>query len=102
MNSYFIQRDCGRLYDTAKMGQQHYDAEFVLSGSKSSIINLKRIFLTSLAKSASNLSSTFLASPFEGCTMTPSFSGMPSLCHLMCLTVLLEINNHFKRCVIGK
>jgi hypothetical protein len=102
MNSNLIQRDGGRLYDIAKMGQQEYGAEFVLNASKSSVANSKRTFLASLAKSASNLSSTFHASPFEGCPMTPSFSCMPSLCHLMCLAVLLEINNCFKRGVIGK
>jgi hypothetical protein len=91
MNSYFIQRDGGRLYDTAKTGQQKYGVEFVLNQSKSSIANLKRTFPASLAKSASNLSSSFYASPSEGCTLTLSFSRMPSLCHLMCLVVLLVI-----------
>jgi hypothetical protein len=95
MNSNFIQRYGGRLYDIAKMGQEEYGAELVLNGSKPSITNLKRTFLASLAKSASNLLSTFHASPSEGCPM-------PSLCHLMCLTVLLEINNRFQRGVIGK
>jgi hypothetical protein len=96
MNSNFIQIDGGRLYDTAKMGQQEYGAELVLNGSKPSVTNPKQTFLASLAKSASNLSSAFHASPSEGCPMTPSFSRMPSLCNLMCLTVLLEINNYFK------
>jgi hypothetical protein len=96
MNSNFIQIDGGRLYDTAKMGQQEYGPEFVLNESKPSVANLKQTFLASLAKFALNLSSTFHASPSEGCPMTPSFSRMPSLCHLMCLVVLLEINNHFK------
>jgi hypothetical protein len=96
MNSNFIQRDGGRLYDTAKTGQQEYDAELVLNGSKPSVANPKRTFLASIAKSTSNPSSTFHASPSEGCPMTPSFSRMPSLCHLMCLVILLEINNRFK------
>jgi hypothetical protein len=102
MNSYFIQRDGGRLYSTTKTGQQEYGVEFVLNGSKLSFTNPKRTFLASLTKSASNLSSIFNASPSEGCTMTPSFLHMPSLFHLMCLTVLLDINNYFKRDVIGK
>jgi hypothetical protein len=102
MNSNFIQRDYGRLYGTSKMGQQEYGVEFVLDGSKPSVANPKRIFLASLEKSTSNLLSTFYASPSKGCPMTPSFSCMPSLCHLMCLMVLLETNNRFKRCVIGK
>jgi hypothetical protein len=102
MNSNFIQRDGGRLYGKAQMGQQEYDVEFVLNGLKPSVANPKQTFLASLAKSASNLSSTFHASPSEGCPMTLSFSRMSSLCHLMCLTVLLEINNHFKQGVIGK
>jgi hypothetical protein len=66
MNSNFIQIDSGRLYGAAKTGQQEYDAELVLNGSKPSVTNPKRILLASLAKSASNLSSTFHASPFEG------------------------------------
>jgi hypothetical protein len=102
MNSNFIQRDDGKLYDTTKMGQQEYGAEFVLDGSKPSVPNPKRTFLASLAKSTSNLSSIFHASPSEGCPMTLSFSRISSLRHLMCLMVLLEINNHFKRGVIGK
>jgi hypothetical protein len=56
MNTNFIQRDGGRLYDTAKMGQQEYDVEFILNGSKLSVANPKRTFPASLAKSASNLS----------------------------------------------
>jgi hypothetical protein len=32
--------------------------------------------------------------------MTLSFSHIPSLCHLMCLAVLLQINSCFKRGVI--
>jgi hypothetical protein len=102
MNTNFIQRDGGRLYDTAKTGQQEYGAELVLNGSKPTVVNPKQIFIASLAKSASNLLSIFHASPSEGCPMTLSFSRMPSLCHLMCLAVLLEINNHFKQGVIGK
>jgi hypothetical protein len=102
MNSYFTQREGGRLYGTARTDQQEYGAEFELNGSKPSVANPKRIFLTSLVKSASKLSSTFHTSPSEGCTMSPSFSRMSSLCHLICLTVLLEINNRFKRGVIGK
>jgi hypothetical protein len=102
MNSNFIQRDCGRMYNTAKMGQQEYGVEFVLNGSKPYVVNLKQTFLASLVMFASNLSSTFHASPSEGCPMTPSFSHMPSLCHLMCLVVLFEINNSFKRGVIGE
>jgi hypothetical protein len=51
-NSYFIQRDGGRLYDTAKTGQQEFGAEFVLNGSKPSVGNPKQTFLASLAKSA--------------------------------------------------
>jgi hypothetical protein len=96
MNSYFMQRECGRLYRTAKTNQQEYGVEFVLNGLKSSVSNPKLTFLSSQAKSASKLSSTFHASPSEGCTMSPSFSRMPSLCHLMCLAVLLEINNCLK------
>jgi hypothetical protein len=41
MNSYFIQRDGGRLYNKAKTGQQEYGAEFVLNGSKPSVVNPK-------------------------------------------------------------
>jgi hypothetical protein len=96
MNSNFIQRDGGRFYGTAKTSQQEYGVELVLNGSKPSVANPKRTFLTSLAKSTSNLLSTFHTSPSEGCPMTQSFSRMPSLCHLMCLVVLLEINNRFK------
>jgi hypothetical protein len=102
MNSNFIQIDGGRLYGTAKMGQQENGMELVLNGSKPYVTNLKRTFLASLAKSASNLSRTFHASQSEGFPITSLFSHMPSLCHLMCLAVLLEINNHFKRGVIGK
>jgi hypothetical protein len=102
MNSNFIQRDGGRLYGIAKMGQQEYGVEFVLNGSKPSVTNPKRTFLASLAKFVSNLSSTFHASRSEGCPMTPSFSHMSALFYLICLVVLLEINNHFKRGVIGK
>jgi hypothetical protein len=95
INSNFIQRDVGRLYGIANTGQQEYGARLVLNRSKVSVVNPKQTFLASLAKSASNLSSTFHASSFEGCPMTLSFSCMPSLCHLMCLAVLLEINNRF-------
>jgi hypothetical protein len=66
MNSNFIQRDGGRLYDTAKTGQHEYGVEFVLNVSKLSVANLKRAFLASLTKSASNLSSTFHASSSKG------------------------------------
>jgi hypothetical protein len=97
VNSNFIQRDGGRLYGTTKTGQQEYGAELVLNGSNPSVT-----FHASLAKSASNLSNTIHASPSEGCPMTLSFSHMPSLHHLMCLVVLLEINNRFKQGVIGK
>jgi hypothetical protein len=41
MNSNFIQRDGGRLYDISKMGQHEYGAEFILNGSKSSVTNPK-------------------------------------------------------------
>jgi hypothetical protein len=41
MNSNFIQRDGGRLYDIAKMDQQEYGVKFVLNGSKLSVANLK-------------------------------------------------------------
>jgi hypothetical protein len=102
MNLNFIQRDGGKLYDTVKMGQQEYGAELVLNESKPPIANPRQTFLASLVKSASIPSRTFHASPSEGCPMIPSFSCMPSLCHLMCLIVLLEINNRFKRGVIGK
>jgi hypothetical protein len=67
MNSNFIQIDGGRLYDTAKMGQQEYGAEFVQNGSKPSVANPKRTFLASLAKFPSILSSTFHASPSKEC-----------------------------------
>jgi hypothetical protein len=50
------------LYGRTKMGQQEYDAEFVLNGSKTFVANPKWTFLASLAKSASNLSNTFHAS----------------------------------------
>jgi hypothetical protein len=96
INPNFIQRDGGRLYDTTKMGHQEYDVEFVLNGSKTSVANPKQTFLTSLVKYASNLSSTFHASLSEGCTITLSFSCMPSFYHLICFTVLSEINNRFK------
>jgi hypothetical protein len=39
MNSNFIQRDGGRLYDIAKMGQQEYGAELILNGLKTSVAN---------------------------------------------------------------
>jgi hypothetical protein len=94
INSNFIQKDAGSLYDTTKMGQQEYGAELVRNGSKPSVANPKRTFLASLAKYALSLLSTFHASLSEGCPMTP--------CHLMCLAVLLEINNRYKRCVIEK
>jgi hypothetical protein len=42
INSNFIQRDDGMLYDTAKMGQQEYGVEFILNGSKSSVTNPKQ------------------------------------------------------------
>jgi hypothetical protein len=41
MNSNFIQRDGGRLYNTANMGQQEYGVELVLNRSKPSVTNLK-------------------------------------------------------------
>jgi hypothetical protein len=44
MNSYFIQRDGGRLYGTTKMSQQKYGVEFVPNESKSYVTNLKQIF----------------------------------------------------------
>jgi hypothetical protein len=62
INSDFIQRDVGRLYGTTKMSEQEYGAEFVLNGSNLSVINPMRTFLTSLAKSISNLPSIFHAS----------------------------------------
>jgi hypothetical protein len=96
MNSNFIQRDGGRLYGTTKMDQQEYGEEFVLNGSNTYVAYPKRTFLASLAKSASNLSSTFHVSLSKGCPITPSFSCMPFLCHLMCIVVLLGINNRFK------
>jgi hypothetical protein len=102
VNSNFIQRDGSKLYDTINTSQQDYGAESVLNGSKSYVGNPKRTFLASLPKSASNLSSTFHASPFEGCPMTLLFSRMPSLCHLRCPAILLEIKPRFKRGVIGK
>jgi hypothetical protein len=101
MNSNFIQRDGGRLYGTSKTCQQECGAQLVLNGSKPSVANLKRTFLASLVMYASNLLSTFHASLSEGCPKTSSFSCIPSLCHLMCLMVLLEINNCLKRGVIG-
>jgi hypothetical protein len=52
MNSYFIQKEGGRLYVTAKIGHQEYGVEFVLNGSKPFVDNPKRTFLASLAKSA--------------------------------------------------
>jgi glutathione peroxidase-family protein len=55
MNSYFIQREGGSLYEIKKASQQEYGVEFVLNGSKSSITNPMRTFLASLAKSASKL-----------------------------------------------
>jgi hypothetical protein len=96
MNSYFIQKEGGRLYVTTKIGHQQYGVEFVLHGSKPFVDNPKRTFHASLVKSAKKMSSTFHASLSEGCTMTLSFSCMPYLCHLMCVAVLLKINNHFK------
>jgi hypothetical protein len=41
MNSNFKQRDGGRLYGIAKMGQQEFGVEFVLNGSNSSVANPK-------------------------------------------------------------
>jgi hypothetical protein len=41
MNSNFIQRDGGMLYNTTKMGQQEYGAELVLNESKPSVANPK-------------------------------------------------------------
>jgi hypothetical protein len=45
MNSYFMQREGGRLYGIAKMGQQEYGEVFVLNGEKSSVTdaNISRI-----------------------------------------------------------
>jgi hypothetical protein len=88
MNSNFIQRDNGSLYDTTKMGQQEYGAELILNGSKSSVANPLSTFLPSLVKSASNPLSTFHGSLSEGCPMP--FSHIPSLCHLIWFTVLLS------------
>jgi hypothetical protein len=62
MNSNYIQRDGDRLYGIAKASQQEYGVELVLNGSKPSVANPKQTFLASLAKSASNLLSTFHAS----------------------------------------
>jgi hypothetical protein len=69
INSNFIQRDGGRLYDTTKMGQQEYGAELVLHGSKPVVANLKQTFHATLAKSASNLLRTFHASLSNGCLL---------------------------------
>jgi hypothetical protein len=93
MNSYFIQRDGGRLYDTTNMGHQEYGPKSALNGSKPYVPNLMRTFLASLAKYVSKLLSAFHASPSDGCTMTLLFSRTPSMCHLMCLPVPFEINN---------
>jgi hypothetical protein len=43
----------------------------------------------------------FQTSPFEGCTISSSFSETP-LCHRMCTTVFLDRNNYFTRVVSGK
>jgi hypothetical protein len=94
MNSYFMQREGGRLFGIAKTSQQEYGVTFVLNDEKT-CRNPMRTFLASLAKSVSKLSSTFHASPSDECPLTPSFLHIPSLCHLVCLTVLSEKNNHF-------
>jgi hypothetical protein len=52
MNSYFIQKEGGRLYVTTKIGHQQYGVEFVLNGSKPIVNNPKRTFHASLVKSA--------------------------------------------------
>jgi hypothetical protein len=41
MNYNFIQRDGGKLYDTAKIGQQEYGVDFILNVTIPSITNLK-------------------------------------------------------------
>jgi hypothetical protein len=103
MNSYFMQREGGRLYRIVNTDQQEYGAAFVLNSEMPSLTNPMQKFLASLTKSATKSSSTFHASLLDGCPMTPTFSCIPSLCHLMCLLVVLsKMNNRFNRGVIGK
>jgi hypothetical protein len=95
MYSYFRQRVGGRLYGISKIDQQEYDAALILYGENPSVTNPMCTFHASLAKSALKSSEAFHASLSDGCTITWSFSHAPSLCHLMCLVVFFEINNHF-------
>jgi hypothetical protein len=99
--SYFIQRAGGRLYGIAKTGQQEYDDALILYGMNPSVTNPMHTFYASLARSGPTSSRDFHASLSDGCTITWSFSRTHSLCHLMCLVVFFEINNHFIRGVRG-
>jgi hypothetical protein len=99
--SYFMQRAGDRLYEIAKTDQHEYDAVDELYDMNPFVTNPMRTFLTSLMKSGSKLSRVFHASLSDGCTITWSFSCTPSLCHLMCLAVLFEMNNGFIRGVRG-
>src|SRR5687767_10316103 len=96
-----MQRAGGRLYGTAKTGQHEYDVAVRLNGEKPSVAKPKRTFRTSSAKLESKASSAFHASVSAGCTMTFGFSRTPSLCHLMCLAVFLEMNKRFNRGMRG-
>ena len=102
INSYFIQREGGRLYEITKTNQHEYDDAIWPKGVKPSVASPIQTFLSSAAKSGSNMSRAFQASPSEGCTIRSSLSQTPSLCHRMWIAVFLDRNNRFTRGVSGK
>jgi hypothetical protein len=95
INSYFMQRAGGRLYNMAMLGYHEYDATVILNGVKPSVAKPIRTFLASLAKSGSKLSRAFHASSSDGCTINSSYLSVQSLCHLMCIAVFLKRNKRF-------
>jgi hypothetical protein len=81
INSYFMQREEGRLYGTTNMGQQEYDDALSPKGVKPSVASPIQTFIMYRANSRSKLSKAFHASESEGCTITSLFSLSPYLCH---------------------
>jgi hypothetical protein len=55
INSYFMQREGGRLYGTTNMGHQEEDDVLLLKGVKPSVTSPMRIFLASQANSGSKM-----------------------------------------------
>jgi hypothetical protein len=68
--SYFMEREGGRLYAIAKMGQQEYDTTLILYDDNPSVTNPMLTIYASLAKSTSKSSRAFHALLSDGCTTT--------------------------------